>query len=494
MEEKKTYGDQHEIVISFNKIWDNLIRYWWICAICLIVAILAGLGLSYRGYVNQKKTLQAEVNALDSKEEELEYVYVATADVYMSREETDLDEVVKNAGLPGSNNVEERSDYVALYKEYMAAWLETTYLNLDKALLYDCLALLSTDSIVEEINSQLIENGFEEYDRVYDTVSMTLGNNSRFYTLSLTGDDPDRVEFIVKAATEILREKSTEILGIENSKLLADIQARKYIVNMNETNLLEATPLEKLLTERKEANEPTIEESKILATSSVMDRLSNERKEAGEQAVKNLNNMTLSLSSLINIKTLLIIFVGIFVSFGIIFVLILKDNKIRSSEEIINYFNTELLGDVNLVSNEDEQFQILIASLEHQVEKNGIQSLLITGADNDSTVDQLMDKIEEAYRKNNRALNRINIKTDEKNPEKMIADNKKKDGLLLVYAPNINKSSVAVKCANILDQVVIAISTNNEQRTAIQRGIDNIKKMDGKILGSIMVKQSDRYK
>ena len=54
MNENYNYEQPEEIIISFQKLWDNFKKYWWICVITTVLAIVAVVGITIRnigGYV-----------------------------------------------------------------------------------------------------------------------------------------------------------------------------------------------------------------------------------------------------------------------------------------------------------------------------------------------------------------------------------------------------------------------------------------------------------
>lgn len=463
MDENNNYEKQDEIVISFRKIWDNVIQYWWICVIGLVIAVIGVAGLTLTNYRSQRNSLEASIRDLEKIEEddeEKEYSYRATSMVYLARDEVDLTKQIQDA-MKDAQDIENRSDYVALYKEYLDVWLESTNLSLDKTLLYDCIALLYSNDVITELNEALVRNGYEEYDPVYEYIEIQLRNNARFYALTVAGKDSERIEFIIRTATGILMERSKEVLGIKDSKLIDDAYIIEYIVN-EDGSQTQVTP--RMDAEKEEARLKELESAQL-----------------------NLTNHTIGLGSFLSMKNILIIFVGVFFGLGIIFVMILLDKKVRSRDELAMYFDYPILGDVNQKSADDEQYNVLMTALNYKFIGDNLSSVLITGAGSGERVIPLVNKLMEAYVRNGKKVIRVDITTSDKDVEKKISDAKKKDIMLIVNAIRIDKSAAALQSAGLVDAVIMAVSTNSESIPEIGKGFSNIGMADGKVLGSILI-------
>lgn len=147
-----------EMIISPNKIWHNVKRYWWIALITLGPVVAYVLFTGIRNYRYDVASAQ-----LDG--------YQSISTVYINSKD---------------------EDYTDSYK-----WL------------------LYSDNLRDELDGMLKENGFEEFDKNVDIVVITRMGDSMYYELMVRSVGQERTEFVATAYTELLLSHAKKVMGLK---------------------------------------------------------------------------------------------------------------------------------------------------------------------------------------------------------------------------------------------------------------------------------------
>lgn len=147
-----------EMIISPEKIWHNVKKYWWIALIILgpILAFIAYTGM--RNYRFDVASAQFDG-------------YQSISTVYINSKD---------------------EDYTDSYK-----WI------------------LYSDDLRADMNTLLVENGFEEFDKNQDIVVITRMGDSMYYELMVRSVGYERTEFVAKAYTELLIDYAKKVMGLK---------------------------------------------------------------------------------------------------------------------------------------------------------------------------------------------------------------------------------------------------------------------------------------
>lgn len=147
-----------EMIISPNKIWHNVKKYWWIALIILgpILAFIAYTGM--RNYRFDVASAQFDG-------------YQSISTVYINSKD---------------------EDYTDSYK-----WI------------------LYSDNLRADMNTLLVENGFEEFDKNQDIVVITRMGDSMYYELMVRSVGEERTEFVATAYTELLITHVKQVMGLK---------------------------------------------------------------------------------------------------------------------------------------------------------------------------------------------------------------------------------------------------------------------------------------
>ena len=67
MNENYNYEQPEEIIISFQKLWDNFKKYWWICVITTALAVIAVIGFTIKSYNAAQNLSESDLVENDNK-------------------------------------------------------------------------------------------------------------------------------------------------------------------------------------------------------------------------------------------------------------------------------------------------------------------------------------------------------------------------------------------------------------------------------------------
>lgn len=433
MNENYNYEQPEEIIISFQKLWDNFKKYWWICVITTVLAIVAVVGITIKNYKEVQNLSESDLVENDNK------LYQAATMVYMEPQSEKTSESIKEA----ADNIQDlEKSYAASVNEYVKTYIEQWNWNRNNQLMYDCMALLSSNKVQAQINTALENNGMDSYDKVLDAITMEIAGGSRCYKIIVRGEDAERVEYIANTATDILLKEAKEVMNINNANIID-----KAVVDLCEK---QEDGTYKIVTEKSEL-------------------------ESEDEVV------TLSLGSFLSMKKLLLVFVGAFFGLGIIFIFVLMDKKVRNRNEVNMYLHIPYLGEVSKKSG-DAQYQVLTTTLLKKCEQEGIKKVLLTTPKVCDIQERLVDSL------GNEGENTAVVKIDtniNKVEEKINAESTGKE-LTVVSARQLLESSNTIKAVSGVDGTVLLITANGDNIPELEETISHIRTVGGKILGYVL--------
>ena len=432
MNENYNYEQPEEIIISFQKLWDNFKKYWWICAITTVLAILAVVGITIKNHKAAQNLSESDLVENDNK------LYQAITMVYMEPQLEKTSESIKEA----ADNIQDlEKSYAASVNEYVKAYIEQWNWNRNNQLMYDSMALLSSNKVQSQINGALEKNDMDAYDKVLDTITMEIASGSRYYKIIVRGEEEERVEFIANTATDILLKEAKDIMGITNGRLID-----KATVDLCEK---QEDGSYKVITEKSELEKEEVS--------------------------------TLSLGSFLSMKKILLVFVGAFFGLGIIFIFVLMDKKLRNRNEVNMYLHIPYLGEVSKKSG-DAQYAVLTTTIQKKCEQEGIKKVLFTTPKACEIQDKLVDSL------GNESDNTMVVKIDAsttKVEEKINVESTGKE-LTVVSAGQLLESSNTIKAVSSVDGTVLLITANRDNIPELEETISHIKTVGGKVLGYVL--------
>lgn len=433
MNENQNYEQPEEIIISFQKLWDNFKKYWWICVITTVLAVVAVVGLTINSYHAAQNLSESDLVENDNK------LYQAVTMVYMEPQLERMNESIKEA----ADNIQDlEKSYAASINEYVKTYIEQWNWNRNNQLMYDSMALLSSNKVCSQINDALEKNGMDSYDRVLDAITMEISSGSRYYKIIVRGENEERVEFIANIATDILLKEAQAVMGITNGKLID-----KAAVDLCEK---QEDGTYKIITEKSEL-------------------------EKEEEIV------TLSLGSFLSMKKILLVFVGAFFGLGIIFIFVLMDKKVRNRNEVNLYLHIPYLGEIRRKSG-DAQYAVLTTTIQKKCEQEGIKKILFTTPKACEIQDKLVNSL--GNEGNDTTVVKIDISTTQVE-EKINVESKGKE-LTVVSASQLLESSNTIKAVSGVDGTVLLITANGDNIPELEETISHIRTIGGKILGYVL--------
>ncbi len=435
MNENQNYEQPEEIIISFQKIWDNFKKYWWICVITTVLAIVVAIGLMIKDY-NAVQRL-SEISLMKGKDK----FYQATTMVYMKPQVEEISESIKET----ADNIQDlEKSYVASVNEYVKTYIEQWNWNVNNQLMYDSMALLSSNKVQSQINDALEKNNMDPYDKVLDEVSMEIANGSRYYKVIVRGEDAKRVKFIANTATDILLKEAQEIMGVSDSKLIDE--AAISLCQKQEDGSY------KLITKQSEKKNKGVSEK-------------------------------LSLGMFFSVNNILVVLVGAFFGLGVIFIFVLMDKKVRNRNEVNMYLHIPYLGEVSKKSG-DAQYAVLTTTFLKKCEQEGIKKVLFTTPKECSIQEKLVDAL--GKEGENTTVIKIDMNTS-RVEEKIRIESTGKE-LTIVSARQLLESSNTIKAVSSVDGVVLLITANGDNIPELEETINYIKTVGGKVLGYVLYK------
>ena len=434
MNENYNYEQPEEIIISFQKLWDNFKKYWWICVITTVLAIVAVVGITIKNYKEAQNLSESDLVENDNK------LYQATTMVYMEPQSEKTSESIKEA----ADNIQDlEKSYAASVNEYVKTYIEQWNWNRNNQLMYDCMALLSSNKVQSQINIRLENNGMDSYDKALDAITMEIASGSRCYKIIVRGEDEERVEFIANTATDILLKEAKEVMSINNANIID-----KAVVDLCEK---QEDGTYKVITEKSE--------------------------------LENEEVATLSLGSFLSMKKILLVFVGAFFGLGIIFIFVLMDKKLRNRNEVNMYLHIPYLGEVSKKSG-DAQYAVLTTTLLKKCEQEGIKKVLLTTPKVCDIQGRLVDSL--GNEGENTAI--IKIDSNTKKVEERITVESTGKELAIVSAGHLLESSNVIKAVSSVDGIILLITANSDDIPELEETISHIKTVGGKVLGYILYK------
>lgn len=183
----------HEIVITGRKIWDNVKRFWWIFLLVLLLGLLAivkdikdGSNIAKQTY-NVKTMLYVQPNG--SEEE-------------------------------GNNEIANAID------RYTNAY-EDAYHDSGIVYVIDMLNSLADSKDIQEIlNQRLVREGYEGFNKANDKLLFT--KESRLIVCSLEQEDLERSVFLINNYSQLLTEQFNEIISNKKASLVKEANVEEY--------------------------------------------------------------------------------------------------------------------------------------------------------------------------------------------------------------------------------------------------------------------------
>lgn len=432
MNENYNYEQPEEIIISFQKLWDNFKKYWWICVITTVLAIVAVIGITIKNYKAAQNLSESDLVENDNK------LYQAATMVYMEPQSEKTSESIKEA----ADNIQDlEKSYAASVNEYVKTYIEQWNWNRNNQLMYDCMALLSSNKVQSQISTELENNDMDSYDKALDAITMEIASGSRCYKIIVRGEDEERVEFIANTATDILLKEAKEVMSINNANIID-----KAVVDLCEK---QEDGTYKVITEKSELEKEEVS--------------------------------TLSLGSFLSMKKILLVFVGAFFGLGIIFIFVLMDKKLRNRNEVNMYLHIPYLGEVSKKSG-DAQYAVLTTTIQKKCEQEGIKKVLFTTPKACEIQDKLVDSL------GNESDNTMVVKIDAsitKVEEKINVESTGKE-LTVVSAGQLLESSNTIKAVSSVDGTVLLITANGDNIPELEEAINHMRTVGGKILGYVL--------
>lgn len=446
MEENNVYEKPEEIVISFRKIWDNFVRYWWICLITVGVAILGVVGLTIK-----------EFRTTDVLLPEKEKKYQAVTMVYMEPEDLGLDEYIKNGTDSNTTSDGKAMDKIAdsyeedveLAKKKLRMEFEQWYWSKNNQLMYDCMALLKSSRVVEQINDELDKNNMDLYDTVLDKIEMRILDGSRCYTITVRGENKKRTKLIADTATDILIKEAKDILGVVNSKIVDNAVLNLYKETENPDQPYEIVTEESLLKKSE--------------------------KEKGE----------FSIGSFFSMKKLLLVFVGGFLGLGIIFVFVLLDKKVRTREEMGMYFNIPFIGEVKK-NDTDLKYDVIATTVVGKCKTDGVNAIMLASPKENGKTELLAEAIKKAAKQNGNKVEVFNAANEKENIEHKMNGLEKENTFTIVVAENLTTDVNAIRIAGKLDKAIVLVKENGDEINEIEQAVNNVITTGGNVMGYVL--------
>ena len=171
-----------EIVITFAKIRDNVIRYWWIFGLGFLVACFIILSSDKRG----------ENADTESANAELLFYYESQEKNSNGGEKDILAEILKKDS--------------------------TTINYLDVSKMAE--ELMKTQESINEINEKMIEKGFANYK--YNPYQSSLTSSERLIVCTISAASKEEVQILSEVYSEILLSKMNEMLRSEEVLLVRE--------------------------------------------------------------------------------------------------------------------------------------------------------------------------------------------------------------------------------------------------------------------------------
>lgn len=349
------------VFVSFERLWANFKRFWWIAVGLALVMIIYGAA-TYNRTLQMSDLTEIDKTVVEVPLEVSERVYVGKTSINY---QASLADYFKITGI-NSDTVLEDAD---MYNKVCMNIFEYAK------------SILSTERFLDKVNSEITKLGYQELitsprfvgDRKYDIFQVEYVND-RMLKLNCSGvNGKERVEAITNIAAKEFVSELNEICGYVKCEpaVGADIFFRINIYGY-ETDFA-----------------PTEE--------SVME-LYNQYLEHNKIATGELEKYSFSVSALFKMSTVIKGAVGFVIGLFIIFVIAMCDKKVRTREELERFFDgdAQFLGEYNKKNAVSED--ITAVSVAARCNKMSLEDVIITtpGRQKDSdSVKRFSEKVSE---------------------------------------------------------------------------------------------------
>lgn len=203
----------------------------------------------------------------------------------------------------------------------------------DGTYLANCQSLVRSSTMKKMINESLMEDGYEMLSDE-ERISLEILSSSNYGNLIVEGKDEAKIKKVANLASTYLLELAKSNEEISDGKIIDDAYIRKYTLSDNGEKIYD--------TINDEIEDPQVVDSRTN----------------------------------IGAKSILLIFVGIFISLGLLVVMILLDRKIRTPNEVETYFKLKCIG---RITNKRELNDKLLVLMDHIIKKNGLSDVICYG-------------------------------------------------------------------------------------------------------------------
>lgn len=426
MKDYRIHDDSDEIIISFNKIWDNIVRFWWIIAVSIFISIIIIIPITLLNYQIEVKSMKNNKELNEINIDNLDQYYKAETLIYLKQQEVNI---LREVNLLKDSLTTIDSKVI---NSYIKSYIEQWNWNKNEQLLYDCQVLLQSNKVIKQINKELDKVGYKIYDGVTESIYLEIQPNSRFYKLNVKGTNINRIKEIANISTKILLKDSAEILAVDTSQQIDE--ANVYYCKKEMKNGIETI---------------------------VEHRISNE-KEIDKRILLN-NKSKLTLSNFITIKKIVMVILSALIGLGIIFIIIVNDKKIRNRDEFERYFKVPFLGELKKKNNKG-MYDVLATTIIEKCKREKIKSILITTPSD-------------------------NIENDDKVIKKLatLCDENKTD-INVIASTGILTNTNAIKLLNNIEGIIIVIHANYDELDKIDYAINQIYTLNENLIGYIIFK------
>ncbi len=347
------------VFVSFDRLWDNFKKYWWIAVAIAAVMLVYGAATyntSMKISESQNDESTVEKKPVVIAENEADRVHLGTVDITFS---VNVQEYYDSIGVEGA------ADY-SLYEK----------LNGGIASYAD--SITSSQSFYEAVNEALTAAGYSELitsprtpsDVDYDTFSIALVNDKTL-RLSYTGlGGIERIRTGSAAAAKYLVKTMNELYSYVTCEVNSD-PAISFRLSINGFYAY-IQPDEESINATREAY---AEYNKILL---------------GE-----LDKFDFQFSNLFKMSTIIKGVVGFVIGLFIIFVIAICDRKVRTREELERFFDGEgrFLGEFkkNVKVSED----VTAVSIGAMCAKEGVHEVVLTTVGRQKNAD-VLERLAEA--------------------------------------------------------------------------------------------------
>ncbi len=413
------------VFVSFDRIWANFKKFWWICAVLAVAMLLYGAATYKATSPMSGEKNDKELTDVVIEEDKMLRTYAGKFPVRII---LDIDKYMEEQGL----EVE-----ATMMADFKAQILQTVIVETKQLLGYSDF----TDAIEESYNAAgykplVISPGYVG-DMTYDMFSIEpVEGSDNMYTLVYTGiGGEERIATGIKVAAE------------QFVKLMQDNFDYITIEPLSETTVQFRVIIFGFAYD-------------LATTDEAFEAIKAQYADHNKQATGEVDKFDFSFEALFKVSTIIKGIVGFVIGFFIIFVIAICDKKVRTIEELERFFGDEgaFLGEIRRKSAVTEE--VTAVSITSKCEKLGIGSILLTTVGKQLHPNQLAD---------------LSVK---------ISNEKVK----VVHADGIEVSAETTKAMAVSEGIVIVVNSGEDDVHTIKSALSRINTVEGKLLGYILSK------